>query len=970
MILCDRQHREVDTETATARLGRRRLPSFLDHFSVRELKIFFRCWVALWAASLLIFIGPSLASLGTATFFACMVLIILPPSGLLFVYILGALSLFIGICLAWAWGIITMKAALAIRSDAETQSRLASLQQAAAIEAKSTGSSVSGIAQRMIFDGWMLDARARLRAANPKSALTAIFGIIISDIFLIYGPLLPSFNGTLPLSLVKPAASGVGIGLACSLLFFPQSTSDITLGSMEVLLRHLEASVQSSATTLKRRSRELDMKPLQNCRVNIIEEYQKLEPSFAFLPMDFSIGSWGAEAVQKFKEPVRQLVAAVLALSEFHISMVHTHSQAHDLQHFSIDASEDTDDEKKTHKIGQHQLSQLAKLLKRLQYTEDHSFDQDVVDKLTGLSTSAINVCLEGLSITGECLRFINRQHWYRRVPNACHEDLYQQSNAVLAKLRETRTTFLDNMTEVIISGYEPLLQNFRDQSDHANQLAGLIICMNFQEHVANALDKTEALMACMSIEFPNALQTRVWWPISIKYAAEWMVKKKGKAPTTLSTSEDDPTESLMTDATKAAQNKLRIRRGYRPKTRHPLGKAITGTYHWFTSDEGMYAIRMVAVTIAVSIPAVLPSSAGFFYREKGFWGLVMGQTSVLVYMADYTFSLMARLCGTIGGGLLGLVAWYVGSGDGPGNPYGLAAVFAVILCLLLWLRLYLPPFLVSGAIMSSATFLLVVSYSYVDSNNPTYGNPGVGYNVFWRRLLLVLIGVAAGSIVQILPSPPSGTRHVSKCLSRSLRTLSDHYALLLSCWVSNGDEGKVVSESIWLELTESLISLEKPMFNIQFEFSSSQFDSESLGQVKQICHSINAALARLFVASATLPQEYKERLGQHLGVLDHRCIGEVMCVLAVCEQALLNGDAPPEILPTPLVQHAFEYWRFHSADYTLSAEMVRHGDYRRYCIALGAYVRFLGQIDALVLVIKGVLGESHLVSEDLNHLV
>jgi hypothetical protein len=47
-----------------------RLPAFLDHFNGRDLKVFFRCWVALWVASLLMFITPTLQNIGTATFFA------------------------------------------------------------------------------------------------------------------------------------------------------------------------------------------------------------------------------------------------------------------------------------------------------------------------------------------------------------------------------------------------------------------------------------------------------------------------------------------------------------------------------------------------------------------------------------------------------------------------------------------------------------------------------------------------------------------------------------------------------------------------------------------------------------------------------------------------------------------------------------------------------------------------------------
>jgi len=47
-----------------------KLPPWLDHFNARDLKTLFRCSVAAWVATLLIFIGPSLAVIGQATFFA------------------------------------------------------------------------------------------------------------------------------------------------------------------------------------------------------------------------------------------------------------------------------------------------------------------------------------------------------------------------------------------------------------------------------------------------------------------------------------------------------------------------------------------------------------------------------------------------------------------------------------------------------------------------------------------------------------------------------------------------------------------------------------------------------------------------------------------------------------------------------------------------------------------------------------
>ncbi|MBE1616070.1 hypothetical protein IDF54_14540, partial [Flavobacterium sp. SaA2.13] len=66
---------------------------------------------------------------------------------------------------------------------------------------------------------------SRLRVANNKFALAQIFSIIITDLFLLFGPTLPSFTALLPKVLIEPGAIGIGLGAACCVLFFPQSTS-------------------------------------------------------------------------------------------------------------------------------------------------------------------------------------------------------------------------------------------------------------------------------------------------------------------------------------------------------------------------------------------------------------------------------------------------------------------------------------------------------------------------------------------------------------------------------------------------------------------------------------------------------------------------------------------------------------------------------------------------------------------------
>jgi len=72
-----------------------------------------------------------------------------------------------------------------------------------------------------------------------------------------------------------------------------------------------------------------------------------------------------------------------------------------------------------------------------------------------------------------------------------------------------------------------------------------------------------------------------------------------------------------------------------------------------------------------------------------------------------------------------------------------------------------------AAGIMLTSTMYTVVSQSWVDTHIPSYGNPGVGYMVFWRRILLVLIGFTAAMIVTFFTKPPSGIRHYRRLLSR-----------------------------------------------------------------------------------------------------------------------------------------------------------------------------------------------------------
>lgn len=235
----------------------------------------------------------------------------------------------------------------------------------------------------------------------------------------------------------------------------------------------------------------------------------------------------------------------------------------------------------------------------------------------------------------------------------------------------------------------------------------------------------------------------------------------------------------------------------------------------------------------------------------------------------------------------------------------------------------------------------------------------------------MVLVGFTVGFIVSLIPWPSSRARNVSGTLATIVHAESDHYAVLLSTWQELGDDLRIIPavEKTTIQLAETLSALAPSIGMLRFEFSSSAFDALTCGQIKQNCDLINESLARLHMRGSLLPTDMRMRFARTTGLLDHQTIGDVMAVLSIIEQALKTGDPLPARLPTPLANRCISFRRTEGLE-DLSAELLRNEAYRGYCVALGAYLSFLSSIDELVLTLKGALGESHHVPENLTSLV
>jgi Aromatic acid exporter family member 2/Fusaric acid resistance protein-like len=383
----------------------------------------------------------------------------------------------------------------------------------------------------------------------------------------------------------------------------------------------------------------------------------------------------------------------------------------------------------------------------------------------------------------------------------------------------------------------------------------------------------------------------------------------------------------------------------------------------WFASTEGIYALHVLVVSLALCAPAVIRSSAGFYYREKGLWGVIIAQLSMVPYTADLVYGVAVRIIGTVVGGAIGMVAWYIGAGKGPGNPYGMAVIIGVVIIVFMWWRLFSPPLLMPAGIMAAATAYLVVAYSWVNTHIPSYGNTAAGYPVFSHRLVLVLIGFAAAIIVNFLPRPPSANRHYRRLLAESLGSARDRYALFSSSWADPAPHLTEVAERETLAIGEVLFSIAGPIKLTRLEFSTSNINADTLSQVCQLCMVMNQNITQLLLYTARLSPELKMRIISPTGASDKDLVIELMAVLTLVQQALKTGDPLPAMLHTPLFAKSIEIARRRVNGGETAELFIRDGlgdeGLRKYVSVLNSLVQFLGALDELVLVLKRAVGES-----------
>ncbi|KAI0820568.1 hypothetical protein BC628DRAFT_1330069 [Trametes gibbosa] len=512
-----------------------------------------------------------------------------------------------------------------------------------------------------------------------------------------------------------------------------------------------------------------------------------------------------------------------------------------------------------------------------------------------------------------------------------------------------------------------------------------LFHCYMYQYHIMRFSSiLTEILDAIIQLE-KTCPKARLWWPgIPIRKMLEWNPwtpsegmdraddEDPGKAPNQLSC--------------------VNIIQGIQPEWNDDLGNtrrrdpdalpptnAFQYVMHWVydivtTLGRGnaLFAMKAGLLTVILCIPSFLKETAAFAYRERFVWGIFMGQLTLARFRGDTTFGLVARIVSTFMGGLIGTAMWYISTGSGEGNPYGLAAVIGVCAPFFFFWRLYWPVPPMTNIILFVTT-ALVLGFSWQNTHT-VLPFRFMGWQLAWRRFVLVVCGVTAAFLFSFLPPSTTLRKYQRLTMSTTVSELGSVYCSIVSFANTREHEdtarGEIVQSlvAIRLKLKRSLVL----KTNIVYEFSlRGRWPSERYQKILDLQLQIAYLLSHLMSVVEHLEPAWSRAFLRRTRFLDADFQGDVLAVISMISTALRTGNPLPQITPCPLLDrfmihtHGLNVIRQEADDdyglpRTMTIDTLENEQYLCFSVGVTTAFGLVLRFDKLMVAAKELVGEQY----------
>ncbi|KAL1937670.1 hypothetical protein VTO73DRAFT_12945 [Trametes versicolor] len=565
------------------------------------------------------------------------------------------------------------------------------------------------------------------------------------------------------------------------------------------------------------------------------------------------------------------------------------------------------------------------------------------------------------------------------------------------AKIEKARAERLAKL-EALSQGVKAALQRFKKDKrhrvldpyrsafdpKHVSAMSGiseppphryLFHCYMYQYHLMRFSSiLTELLDTIIKLEKEHP-KARLWWPgIPIRKMLEW----SPWTPSEDMDRDDDEDPDIIQGIHPEWNDDLGITRRRDPDALPPAN-AFQHVMHWVYEvvtalgrGNALFALKAGMLTVILCIPSFLKETAAFAYRERFVWGIFMGQLTLARFRGDTTFGLVARIVSTFMGGVIGTTMWYISTGSGNGNPYGLAAVIGVCAPFFFFWRLYWPVPPMTNIILFVTTGL-VLGFSWQNTHT-TLPFRFMGWQLAWRRFVLVVCGVTAAFLFSFLPPSTTLRKYQRLSMSTTVSELGAVYCSIVS--FANTREHQEISRG---DIVQSLVAIRLKLkrsivlkTNIVYEFSlRGRWPSDRYQKILDLQLQIAYLLSHLMSVVEHLEPAWSRAFLRRTRFLDADFQGDVLAVISMISTALRTGNPLPQITPCPLLDrfmihtHGLNVIRQEADDdyglpRTMTIDTLENEQYLCFSVGVTTAFGIVLRLDKLMVATKELVGEQY----------
>ncbi|KAF7311484.1 hypothetical protein MKEN_01050700 [Mycena kentingensis (nom. inval.)] len=647
------------------------------------------------------------------------------------------------------------------------------------------------------------------------------------------------------------------------------------------------------------------------------------------------------------------------------------HSHHHSLLMHSLHLS--LGRKKTEHAVGVFESQRYLDLEAHLVHPEVESHTKETMALLSQSCTPLLKSCEESLLWIQDWLLYVRQGTIGRWISGRKKREALKARIAQLEKVRDSLKATLEEFREskrhLVLAPWRPSFDVDNDSEQEMPPHRHLFHCYVYQYHLlqvsANVLQMFDTVH-----KMEQAATARLWTPAPT--LLDWT--RTTWHPSDFGQDEEDP-DKIQGVPSEIEESDLGTAKRRDPDAlppRNNLEWAMNRLYRLVAqlgSGNVLYSLKAATLTILMCIPTFVKSSAQFAYENKFIWAIFMGQVTLARFRGDTVFGLSSRVLSTFLGGILGMVLWYISAGSGSGSAYGLGAVTAVCYPFFFYGRIYWPgpPMKV---VIFFVTAILVIGYSYQDENIVTFGKPGFGWDVAWRRFILVTSGVVAAGIFSLLPPSTTIRRYERTALATSTTELGTIYCDIIS--FASSQHGETDPQSIVTALIAIRSKITRSMAlkgNVVYEFSlKGRWPAKRYHKIMELQLQLSYSLSHLMSIVEHMEPAWTRAFLRRTRFLDSDFQGDVLAVISMISTSLRTGTPLPQITPCPLLDRFQTQYGLHvihkdsEDDYglprQLTLETLQNEQYLKFCVGVATAYNIMSRLDRLMHQVKEVVGE------------